>query len=87
MLTESQIIDSIRMYRTSECLLANQTAKERRIAAALFKHGKYEVLDGQPFEFKDMHSDHIVPWSKGGRTEIPNCQMLCTTDNLKKSNK
>ena len=36
-LTESQIIDSMRMYGTSECLLANQTAKERRIAAALFK--------------------------------------------------
>ena len=45
------------------------------------------AICGQPFEFKDMHADHKIPWSKGGRTEISNCQMLCTTDNLKKGNK
>ena len=31
-----------------------------------------EFGDLENFEF-----DHIVPWSKNGRTEIDNCQMLC----------
>lgn len=38
------------------------------------------------FEFEEMHGDHIVPWSKGGKTTPDNLQMLCTTDNLAKSN-
>ena len=38
-------------------------------------------------DIKDMHADHIIPWSKGGRTSLDNGQMLCTTCNLKKSNK
>ena len=38
------------------------------------------------FEEKDMHGDHIKPWSKGGITERSNLQMLCKTCNIKKSN-
>ena len=32
-----------------------------------------------------MHGDHIRPWSKGGKTEYGNLQMLCTSCNIKKS--
>lgn len=39
------------------------------------------------FEYKDMAGDHIKPWSKGGKTEPKNCQMLCVPDNIKKSNR
>ena len=42
---------------------------------------------GKPFDIKEMHADHVVPWSKGGLTDLSNGQMLCTTCNLKKSNK
>ena len=42
------------------------------------------VYCGQVFEFEDMHGDHIVPWSKGGKTVAENCQMLCRDCNLKK---
>lgn len=36
------------------------------------------------FELKEMHGDHITPWSKGGKTIPENCQMLCRDCNLKK---
>jgi hypothetical protein len=41
---------------------------------------------GKHFEFEEMHADHIKPWSKGGKTVAENCQMLCASDNLRKSN-
>ena len=37
------------------------------------------------FELEAMHADHMVPWSKGGRTEAENCRMLCIPCNLSKS--
>ena len=33
-----------------------------------------------------LHLDHIVPWSKGGKTTIENLQVLCSVCNLGKSN-
>ena len=47
--------------------------------------GKCNIC-GKPFDIKDMHGDHVKPWSKGGKTELDNGQMLCTECNLKKSN-
>ena len=38
------------------------------------------------FEIDDMEADHITPWSKGGKTILENCQMLCKDCNRKKSN-
>lgn len=38
------------------------------------------------FELKEMHGDHITPWSKGGKTIPENCQMLCADCNRRKSN-
>ena len=33
----------------------------------------------------EMRGDHIRPWSKGGKTEYSNLQILCTECNIKKS--
>ncbi len=38
------------------------------------------------FEIDEMDGDHIVPWSKGGKTEKENCQMLCKECNRRKGN-
>jgi hypothetical protein len=37
-------------------------------------------------EIDEMEADHIIPWSKGGKTLIENCQMLCKRCNATKSN-
>jgi hypothetical protein len=41
----------------------------------------------KPFSLDDMEADHILPWSKGGKTIAENCQMLCKMDNRTKSGK
>ena len=42
---------------------------------------------GQHFEYDEMEGDHIVPWSKGGKTVSENLQMLCRRDNALKSDR
>jgi len=39
------------------------------------------------FQITEMHADHIIPWSNGGKTTTDNCQMLCQKCNGTKSNK
>lgn len=36
---------------------------------------------------KDMDADHVSAWSKGGATDIKNCEMLCKTHNRAKGNR
>ena len=39
------------------------------------------------WNIKEMDADHVTAWSKGGATDISNCQMLCKTHNRAKGNK
>lgn len=39
------------------------------------------------WELKEMDADHVQAWSKGGSTDIENCQMLCQTHNRAKGNR
>ncbi|MCY3564226.1 MAG: DUF262 domain-containing protein [Chloroflexi bacterium] len=45
--------------------------------------GRCKVCDGN-FPLARMEADHITPWSEGGRTEEPNCQVLCRDCNRRK---
>jgi hypothetical protein len=40
---------------------------------------------GKHFAIEEMEGDHITPWSRGGKTEEGNCQMLCKDCNRRKS--
>ena len=42
---------------------------------------------GKKYAIEQMQADHITPWSKGGRTNAENCQMLCAHCNRRKSDK
>lgn len=39
------------------------------------------------WKLNEMDADHVTAWSKGGATDINNCQMLCITHNRAKGNK
>ena len=45
------------------------------------------VACSEEFKLKEMQADHIMPWSKGGKTIADNCQMLCAKCNRTKSDK
>lgn len=72
------------------------SGKEKLLSIRAFdentKREVYERQDGhcpvcgQVFDIKDMHADHVTPWSKGGRTVVDNCRMLCADCNRRKSN-
>jgi hypothetical protein len=57
------------------------------------KREVYEGQDGvctvcnEEFDITEMEADHIVPWSKGGKTTKDNCQLLCKKCNREKSDK
>ena len=38
------------------------------------------------WDLKEMDADHVTAWSKGGVTDISNCEMLCKTHNRSKGN-
>jgi hypothetical protein len=49
--------------------------------------GKCRLCGRSPRDGVKMHVDHVVPFSLGGLTEIPNLQSLCHECNLGKGNR
>ncbi len=39
------------------------------------------------WKINEMDADHVTAWSKGGATDISNCEMLCKTHNRAKGNR
>jgi len=39
------------------------------------------------YKFEEMDADHVSAWSKGGGTNVKNCEMLCKTHNRAKGNR
>lgn len=39
------------------------------------------------YKLSEMDADHVTAWSKGGATNIENCEMLCKTHNRSKGNR
>ena len=39
------------------------------------------------YRLDEMDADHVAAWSKGGDSDLKNCQMLCVTHNRAKGNR
>ena len=46
-----------------------------------------DALMRRMWKYNEMDADHVSAWSKGGATDISNCQMLCKTHNRSKGNR
>lgn len=47
----------------------------------------HDANKGKIWKLNEMDADHVAAWSKGGATNIHNCQMLCRTHNRAKGNR
>jgi HNH endonuclease len=72
-------IDSIRTF-----------TNEQRLAVFRRGAGVCQIkthCSGERLMWGDWHADHIVPYSRGGKTTVSNGQIACPACNLAKSNR
>lgn len=63
--------------RTKERVLSVRTFSDRDKRTAYEKQNGICSICGEHFELNEMQADHIIEWSKGGKTTIDNLQMVC----------
>lgn len=80
LLTGKEKYLSIREFTESQKREAYE--KQNGICPYCHENGNDKVWD-----ISEMEADHIIPWSKGGKTCSDNCQMLCKDHNRSKSAK
>lgn len=68
---------------------SNQTkiAKEKGISNCPICASGNNSNKTRIYDLKEMDADHVTAWSKGGATDISNCEMLCITHNRAKGNR
>lgn len=47
---------------------------------------KNKKINTKIYKLTEMDADHVTAWSKGGSTDLENCQMLCKMHNRSKGN-
>ena len=74
---------------TKQKVYAKQTAKAEASGASncpLCAVG-HDASRSKIWRLSEMDADHVAAWSKGGATDIKNCQLLCKTHNRAKGNR
>lgn len=74
---------------TKKSVYATQTAKAEKKGESncpLCALG-HDANKSKIWKLADMDADHVTAWSKGGETNIKNCQILCKTHNRAKGNR
>jgi len=88
--TATQLLD-VRVFdeATKKSVYAKQTseAKEKGISNCSLCAIGHDSNKTTIWSLKDMDADHVTAWSKGGATDIKNCEMLCKTHNRAKGNR
>ncbi len=74
---------------TKKSVYARQTAAAEKKGISNCPHCVLEngANKSKIWKLSEMDADHVTAWSKGGATDISNCQMLCQTHNRAKGNK
>ena len=74
---------------TKKAIYAEQTAKAegKGISNCPYCAIGHDANRTRIWKLTEMDADHVTAWSKGGGTDIGNCQMLCKTHNRAKGNR
>lgn len=87
---DTKLID-VRVFdeATKKSVYAKQTeaAKEKGVSNCSHCAIGHDANKEKIWSLADMDADHVAAWSKGGATDIKNCQMLCKTHNRAKGNR
>ena len=84
---KSGIYEYLLSGRERESALSIRKFTESQKRTAFERQGGTCRICGRRFSYEEMEGDHIVPWSRGGKTVPENLQMLCRRDNALKSNR
>jgi len=76
-------------YPTKCSVYENQTADAKTKGISNCPHCAigHDANKAKIWRLSEMDADHVSAWSKGGETDIANCQMLCKTHNRAKGNR
>ena len=88
--TDTKLLD-VRVFddATKKAVYAQQTndAQEQGTSNCPLCAIGHDANKSRIWKITEMDADHVAAWSKGGATDISNCQMLCKTHNRAKGNK
>ncbi len=88
--TDTKLLD-VRVFddATKRSIFESQTKKAEAKGASncpLCALG-HDANKSKSWKLAEMDADHVAAWSKGGGTNIKNCQMLCKSHNRAKGNR
>lgn len=75
------------VFNNQEKFLSIRAFTDSQKRSAFEKQNGVCPICGKTHTFEEMEGDHIIPWSKGGKTDVSNLQMICKNCNRTKSNK
>jgi hypothetical protein len=84
-LLEVRIFDEV----TKKMCYTKQTEEAKKKGISNCSHCAigHDSNKSKIWNLTEMDADHVAAWSKGGETDIKNCEMLCKTHNRAKGNK
>jgi hypothetical protein len=88
--TDTKLLD-VRVFDevTKKAVYTQQTAvaKTSGISNCSLCAVGHDANKRKIWDLKDMDADHVTAWSRGGATNIENCEMLCKSHNRAKGNR
>ena len=87
---DTKLLD-VRVFEdaTKKSIYAKQTAEAESKGVSNCSHCAigHDANKTKIWKLADMDADHVAAWSKGGATDMKNCEMLCKTHNRAKGNR
>ena len=88
--TDTKLLN-VRVFNeaTKKSVYASQTknAKAKNLSNCPLCAVGHDANKSKIWKLSEMDADHVSAWSKGGATDVKNCQMLCKTHNRAKGNR